>query len=307
MDARIDVLVPHFNDPEGLARTLSSVAAQTWSAGFRVVLVDDGSPQQQAEAACRVLQSSTLDHHFERNKENRGRPFTRNRLLAAIDSPYVTWLDTGDVWHPEKTSAQMAVLRTLEHDESVDVDKVWITCDFDCRWANGRHFIGEQKLEGDQLRSLMEAHSLRAYLWTLLATRTAMTTLGQFDSRLTRLQDLDFFLRFVGAGGRLYKPPGDEANPLCLYVKSDAGRNARQIHDCNQYLIEKHAVLYRSYGKDFEARRRAQASLLAFRFALNNRNPWLCARYVAEALGRNPTFATKFLLSKMLERGALRI
>ena len=61
----------------------------------------------------------------------------------------------------------------------------------------------------------MLGRRLRAYLWTLLGTARAFKAAGRFDERLPRLQDLDYFLRFIAAGGTLVVPPGNEhALPL---------------------------------------------------------------------------------------------
>lgn len=298
--ARVDVLIPHFNDAAGLARSLESVKSQNWSHGFRIVVVDDGSKLHELEQVRSHLEGSGMPFHLAVNGKNRGRPYTRNRLLSLIDSPYVAWLDAGDSWYPEKTISQYERLRDLASGEHA-LDHVWITCDYDWQWLRERPKAVAQRTDGDQLGGLMEGRGLRAYLWTLFSTRAAMTLVGPFDERLPRLQDLDFFLRFVERGGRLEKPLSAASSPLCLYRKSDVGRDARQIFVCNRYIIEKHRTHYLALGNDFYEQSLIRARVLAGRFAKNNKDYLLAARYWGGAVIENPIYATRFVARKIKE------
>jgi glycosyltransferase involved in cell wall biosynthesis len=298
---RVDVLVPHYNDSEGLARSVESIKCQDWKYGFRLVVVDDGSERRELRQAHAYLQESQIPYVLESNERNRGRPHTRSRLLTLIDSPYVTWLDSGDSWYREKTTLQFERLRALSL-EGQATDHIWITCDYDWQWLGRPPEALEQRTDGDQLRLLMEGRELRAYLWTLFSTREATIQLGPFDEKLPRLQDLDFFLRFAEMGGRLETPQSKATRPLCIYRKSDVGRDARQVFACNRYIIEKHGAHYSAYGSEFYEQRLIQARVLAGRFAWNNRDYLLATRFWGEAVIRHPSFAGRFLARKVKER-----
>ena len=73
-----------------------------------------------------------------RNPPNRGRPYTRNRLLDAVDGDFVAWLDAGDVWYPSKLERQFDHLSRLRF-EGEDVDRLWITCHYDWQWEGQRN------------------------------------------------------------------------------------------------------------------------------------------------------------------------
>ena len=94
--ATLDILIPHYNDIDGLELTLRSIAAQTWRGETRIVIVDDGSAPDSARAAREIGEAFSQPVTFIANARNRGRPYTRNVLLDAIDSPYVAWLDAGE-------------------------------------------------------------------------------------------------------------------------------------------------------------------------------------------------------------------
>lgn len=281
----VDVLIPHYRDLQGLTESVHSVTSQTWTGDIRLVVVDDGSPTSEFRHVESLLNNQGLDFVLERNAENRGRPYTRNRLLGLIDSEYVAWLDAGDIWYPEKLSLQFEHVNRLRF-AGEDVDRVWITCNYDWQREGGRCYQVNQDVDGDQLRNLFLGQSLRCYLWTLLARATTFRTIGTFDEELPRLQDVDYFIRFVRAGGVLTTPPYRKA--LCRYHKSDLGRCAHEIRECNRRIHMKYQSSLEHYGREFHATVRYNAETLSARYAKNNRNHFGRAYYIARAFSVDP-------------------
>lgn len=102
---RIAVLIPVYNDPAGLERSLASLAA---SVPFEVIVVDDGStpPVVPPAAPFRV--------RVVRLARNQGIVGALNAGLDAIRAAghyaYVARLDAGDRSHPGRLTAQLAFL-----------------------------------------------------------------------------------------------------------------------------------------------------------------------------------------------------
>lgn len=286
MSHDLDVLIPHYSDPAGLQVSLASVAQQTWGGRIRIVVVDDGSPGDalaQAQAECERFRAlGRHDLTLLCNDRNLGRPRTRNRLIDAIQSPYVAWLDAGDIWYPEKLTRQFEHLGNL-HLRGREPSRTWVTCTYDWSQA-GKTRTLTQDTCGDQLRSLLLGSNMRAYLWTLLGTAEAFRIAGRFDERLPRLQDLDYFINFVRAGGQISSPPGREA--LCCYFKSHLGRNADEIHDCYKLILAKNAPALNRYPPSFSSQLHYKAARLAAQFAKNNDRPYAAALFMMRgALG----------------------
>jgi glycosyltransferase involved in cell wall biosynthesis len=295
--ATVDILIPHFNDVEGLDLTLKSVAAQTWNGDRRIVIADDGSTPEAVAGVHALAESFAHPVVVLENHRNRGRPYTRNVLLDAIDSPYTAWLDTGDEWYPEKLAAQFEALAKAE--TAGTDDPLWITCHYHWKWQDGTAYRKKfQKTEQDQLKALLVGTDLRAYLWTLLARSEAFTNVGWFDERLPRLQDLDFFLRFALKGGRLDQPDMTEA--LCIYHKTDLGRSADQIRECNAYIFDKYRVLYNRYGMKFRRTRLYHMEMHSARFAANNLDSRKTYEYMWRAVKARPRLFLRHLRKKGL-------
>ncbi len=285
--AQIDVLIPHYNDIEGLELSLASVEAQDWNGEFRVVICDDGSDDANFDKIEPLTRSRRFETVILRNETNRGRPYTRNVLLGAIASKYVCWLDAGDVWYPSKTRLQLEKLYKLKY-EGVDTSRVWITCNYDWNWAGSqKKQLKKQVVDGDQIHHLFIGTRLRAYLWTLMGEAEAFKAIGGFDERLRRLQDLDYFVRFVASGGKLHVPGGSQA--LCVYFKSDVGRSGAEVRDCNRIILAKHRAILETYGSAFIANRAYDAEILAGRFARNGGDKRLARLCRARAFAIRPT------------------
>lgn len=296
--ATLDVLIPHHEDIVGLEVSLRSVAEQTWTGSLRVVLVDDGS----SPSTFRQVENLTARQPFEvqvvRTDHNVGRPRARNLLLRQVRAEHMAWLDAGDAWYPDKLAIQFEHLRRLA-DDGVDVDRVWVTCHYD--WAEGDDLRSVlQRTSQDQLADLLIGDHLRAYLWTLLTRTTAFRSAGLFDERLARMQDLDYFLRFVRTGGSLSVPP--DSGALCRYDKTDLGRSHSEVSACAELIMRKHRAAFANYGRGFVARARWKNAALAARYALNNDSPRAAVGYIATAMAANPRYTAYRLRRRLLTR-----
>ncbi len=289
----IDVLIPHYNAVDGLALTLASVDAQGWGGPVRVVIVDDGSDRASVAQVERLLDERGRPAVFLENGVNRGRPFTRNVLLDAMESPYAAWIDSGEEWYPPKLSAQMNKADMLGGPESAE--PFWVTCHFDWQWTGKELEPRYQSIRQDQIMGLLRGKDLRAYLWTLLGPSQTFKDVGWFDETLPRLQDLDFFVRFLMKGGRLHMPATDES--LCVYHKSDIGRDADEIRACHARIFDKHRVLYTRYGPKFAQVQLYNMELHAARFAAGNNDPRRRRRYLLRAFKHRPRQFVRRMLS----------
>lgn len=279
----LSILIPHYRDPEGLRLSLRSIERQTWRGRLQVLVYDDGSPPNVLDQVRQEIAASWLDTILIEGGTNRGRPFARNALLTAADGRYTAWLDAGDEWYPNKLELQFDALyrsRLLRFESPV-----WVTCNFDWKWEGGQARIRKQRVDGNQLNNLLTARC-GAYLWTILGETSTFRDTGFFDENLPRLQDLDFFLRFIEKGGMLVSPA--TTDPLCVYHKSDIGRDGETVLRCFQYVLDKHSPLLMQRSRLFRRNRRHDVYVHAARFALNNGRNDLVARYLAGAALQNP-------------------
>ena len=301
--ASLDVLIPHYQDPRGLAISLAAVRLQDWRGRTRVVVADDGSDGPAFDEAAEICDTFRLESPHEivllRREDNRGRPRTRNELLDAAEASHIAWLDAGDSWSPSKLRHQFDYLSQMYHG-GWDMKRTWITCDY--YWIEGGDEPKKvsQDVSGDQLQKLLTGSRLRAYLWTLLGSRDSFMKTGYFDERLPRLQDLDYFVRFVRGGGRILRVRSEDA--FATYYKSDVGRSARQVHDAYGIILQKNRAALTNYPPALSRELKHRSAKLAARFARNNNDRLDFLKYELEGMALKPVSTVRALAGKIVRR-----
>ncbi len=108
-DNLISVIIPVYNCEKFIGRTLDSVFAQTYG-NFEIVLVDDRSTDESAKIiSSYCAQHDNVVYHLQ--EKNGGAAAARNTALELAQGRYVAFLDSDDVWKPEKTEKQMALMK----------------------------------------------------------------------------------------------------------------------------------------------------------------------------------------------------
>lgn len=302
MTFSLDILIPHYCDPNGLALTLGSIENQTWSGYISVVIFDDGSPFEQFEAAqvvCDRYASGRINKlKIIRSETNVGRPRARNTLLENSKSSYIAWLDAGDIWYPEKLTSQFNYLYNLEC-RGANLNRRWVTCDYD--WTqDGKTRSLKQDVSGDQYNKIVSGESLRSYLWTLLGTAESFKIAGRFDERLPRLQDMDYFLSFVKGGGKLVSVPGKKS--LCQYFKSDVGRKSDEVRRSYEIIRRKNFPHLQKYPSHFIRMLDWKHEKLFARFAYANRNYLSYLHHTVKAGLLRPSHTAKMIVKASVGR-----
>lgn len=117
---QISVVIPAKNRAGTIARCIESVLSQSRQVA-EIVVADDGSTDDTADIA---MSYPTV--HLIRNSNSPGAQGARNAGVANSNCPWVAFLDSDDVWEPEKMEHQLAALeasqdpmRTLVHCDGV--------------------------------------------------------------------------------------------------------------------------------------------------------------------------------------------
>jgi glycosyltransferase involved in cell wall biosynthesis len=104
----VSVIIPAHNDAATVERTISSVLNQTYSY-LEVLVIDDGSTD---ETALLVQRMADVDPRIRLlQKANGGLVSARNCGIAHASGEFIAPIDADDLWHPEKITKQVAVMR----------------------------------------------------------------------------------------------------------------------------------------------------------------------------------------------------
>ncbi|OGR98253.1 MAG: hypothetical protein A2V88_08080 [Elusimicrobia bacterium RBG_16_66_12] len=106
MPPRVSIVVPAWNAEAFIAKTLATVAAQSFK-DFEVVVVDDGSSDDTKLVVDRFLQDHGLRGRCIR-QENKKIAGARNTGIRAAEAELISFLDHDDLWFSNKLERVMA-------------------------------------------------------------------------------------------------------------------------------------------------------------------------------------------------------
>jgi glycosyltransferase involved in cell wall biosynthesis len=205
------VVIPAYNRAKIIDRTLKSVLAQTFE-DFECLVIDDGS-KDSAELAKLVASYGDSRLKYFR-QENGGASAARNTGASLASGRYVVYLDSDDLFLPEKLAETEKVLR-------VTPDIGVYSLSYVDRGV-GRYWLRPDRaiLPDEDMGDYLFIHNQFIPTSTLVVPRT-MATEVQFDTELRHVEDPDFCYRLYRAGLRFRMIE----KPLTLW--SDVSGHAR--------------------------------------------------------------------------------
>lgn len=195
---KVSVIIPCFNRLDEVTVAIGSLIHEA-DLIFEVIIIDDASPlslhikhpPDPLKSKIRVIR---LD-------SNRGAAGARQAGVEAARGDLIAFLDSDDVWLPGKLNAQLPFFR--DNGDLIAVATGWQVVDF------------RRKASRDMVRVPISSKDPSDFVrgcWfcpgsTLLLRRSAFDVVGPFNDQLRRLEDLEWFIRFGLAGGKLAVAP----------------------------------------------------------------------------------------------------
>ena len=106
---RVSVITPVYNVEQYIDKTLESVFCQTYK-DIEIILVDDCSKDKSAQIIAKYKEAHPEIIYFLQDK-NMGAGAARNKALELASGQYVAFLDSDDLWLPEKTERQINLMK----------------------------------------------------------------------------------------------------------------------------------------------------------------------------------------------------
>lgn len=218
----VSVIIPFYNNVTWLEEAVDSVYAQTYD-NYEIIVVNDGSKENTDE----FIKKYPQIRYFYQN--NNGAGSARNKGLSVAEGKYIAFLDSDDLWLPEKLDRQVSYMekhpeitwahcsyQTFGYGEEVDMiakstrGKMFPKCLASCRIATPCVIIRRQAFIDDARLRFSEAmkYGQDFYLWVLLCERYI---LGVQNSILCRVR-----MRGSNAAKRAY---------VMLKAKSELKKN----------------------------------------------------------------------------------
>lgn len=185
----VSVVIPAYKAEQTIRRAIDSVLAQTVPA-HEIIVVDDGSPDQQAA----VVESYGPPVRLIRQPNGKTAK-ARNAGLDAATGEFIAFLDADDYWEPQKLARQLAIFDI--HPEVGTVAGAWFTQEPGEERTAGKLSAG---VRPDRVLHLQgtRAFRLAVSLWTgTMMVRRGVLGDDRFVSGLEPAEDRDLWVRLV--------------------------------------------------------------------------------------------------------------
>lgn len=107
MNDMVSVIMPSYNTAQYITASIASVQEQTYS-NWELIIVDDCSTDNTDEIVKPLLTDTRI--RYLKNEVNSGAAVSRNRALREARGKWIAFLDSDDLWLPEKLEKQIAFM-----------------------------------------------------------------------------------------------------------------------------------------------------------------------------------------------------
>lgn len=187
----ISVITPTHNRRSQVVRAVKSVLAQTLTR-FEHIVVDDGSTDGTAAALAEIRDPRLIYV----GAKWRGANAARNAGIERARAPVVTFLDSDDVYLPDRLE------RTLARFDQNPSLEVLISSFLSLKGSRSTKCINREAfLDKSALQRALVSQTVFIAGSAITARHESLLAIGGYDSDITRMQDLDLLLRFARRGG----------------------------------------------------------------------------------------------------------
>lgn len=108
----VSIIMPSYNTASFISDSIQSVLSQTYE-NWELIIVDDCS----ADATDEVVRPYLTDERIRyiKNEVNSGAAVSRNRALREAKGKWIAFLDSDDLWMPEKLTKQIAFMQENDY------------------------------------------------------------------------------------------------------------------------------------------------------------------------------------------------
>ena len=123
VDGLVSVIMPSWNTSNFIAESIQSVINQTYE-NWELIIVDDCSTDNTDDVVAKFTDKRI---RYFKNEKNSGAALSRNRALREARGEWIAFLDSDDLWNPDKLEHQINFMNehgyTLSYTEYEKIDE----------------------------------------------------------------------------------------------------------------------------------------------------------------------------------------
>lgn len=135
----VSIIMPSYNTGRFISETIESVLAQSYS-NWELIIVDDYSKDNTDDVIVQYLADPRI--RYIKNETNRGAAVSRNRALQEAKGKWIAFLDSDDLWEPDKLQRQISFMKDngyhFSYTNYIEIDEE--------SQANGKSVTGPKRI-----------------------------------------------------------------------------------------------------------------------------------------------------------------
>jgi glycosyltransferase involved in cell wall biosynthesis len=244
MTPLFSIILPTHNRPDTFLRAVSSVIHQNFR-DFELVVIDDASPTNYAQAICGTL---NIPYRLIKNPVTLGAAGSRNVGIEAARGKYISLLDDDDEYErtflsstyecllatPDEVGVSWCGANRIIYPINSDEFFVYVILNFPISYSS-------QTALFEKFISIGTGHGITI-------KRKCIDVVGLFDSQFKVVEDTDFFIRILENGFCPVVVPGvhitlhDHKNQKL----SNASLHPIRVTECHR-LLSRHAEFFKEF------------------------------------------------------------
>lgn len=258
----VSIIMPAFNAEHFIRESIDSIQQQTYK-NWELWITNDASTDDTQKIVEKYIKDERI--HLVNFPVNRGLAVARNAGIEKSNGEYVAFLDSDDLWLPEKLDHQIKFHRDypeigLSFTNFNTFDK---TGECDCPRDVGNHKMASYP--AIDVSSLFYKNTIG--ILTVMVKKEILDTVGYFDSDFRSVEDHDLWIRIAKVGYKF----GYLDEKLALYRLSEGGlsRSLRKYKSQRKKFLRKHypvidenifskkawGTFYRHFGNEYSQRK----------------------------------------------------
>lgn len=143
MNELVSIIMPSYNTSEYVEESIKSVLNQTYT-NWELIIVDDCSTDNSEE----IIKQFTHDVRirFFKNEKNSGAAISRNLALREAKGKWIAFLDSDDLWEPEKLEKQIGFMRENDYKFSYTDYRIQLNGEWQPYIITGPDVVNKRKL-----------------------------------------------------------------------------------------------------------------------------------------------------------------
>jgi glycosyltransferase involved in cell wall biosynthesis len=267
---KVSVIIPTYNRADFIEDAVESVLCQTYK-DFEIIIVDDGSTDSTKD----VLQKfyNKIRYIY---KNNGGVASARNTGIKHAQGEYIAFLDSDDLWLPERLKFGV---RALDADKNIglffsDCNRV-----FNGERASRTYFNDYKPYAGFVFRQLF----MQCFIPTLtvILRKGCFKKAGMFNEELRSCEDYDMWLR-ISACFKI-----DHTKMPLAILRSHSKSKSRESFPgpILRKVLVKTRINYKNHIKEFSRAAKRRISMVSCSYGWHLMKNGSYGEAIAEALG----------------------